>query len=207
MMTFEDKMSLKIPAFLRGELSDEEMRELKALTASNPEFAADVEFQKQLKSAVRDTDNDFVPGEMGWAKLSKVMKEDATSSTESVTVAANDSGRVPKFWRYAAAILAVAAIGQAGIIGSMGIGEKAEPQYVTVSEIATTKNTVKISFADNVTLYQLTQNLLDLNGTIVSGPSALGLYAVSFQSLEACDKAVKSLETDSTIVESVSSCN
>jgi len=120
MTTFKDEMSLKIPAYLRGDLSDTERQELESYAAENAEFSADIEFQKQLKSAIKDSHDGFVPGEMGWARLSKAMKAESSDLSSSghndqivATDMVDDKSKAPKFWRYAAAILAVAVIGQA----------------------------------------------------------------------------------------------
>jgi len=214
MTTFKDEMSLKIPAYLRGDLSDTERQELESYAAENPEFSADIEFQKQLKSAIKDSHDGFVPGEMGWARLSKAMKaesSDLSSSGHNDQIVANDmvddKSKAPKFWRYAAAILAVAVIGQAGAIGFISSGDKSEPQYVTVSELARGDNTVKIAFNKSVTIGELTKEMSDLGGVIVSGPSALGLYAISFETSKTCLKAVEALEANTAMVETISRCN
>jgi len=214
MTSFKDEMSLKIPAYLRGDLSDAEMKEIESYAAKNAEFSADIEFQKQLKSAIKDSHDGFVPGEMGWARLSKAMKaesSDLSSSDQNDKRAANDTSnnksKALNFWRYAAAILAVAVIGQAGAIGFISSGDKSEPQYVTVSELARGDNTVKIAFNKSVTIGELTKEMSDLGGVIISGPSALGLYAISFETSKTCLEAVEVLETNTAMVETISRCN
>jgi len=57
-------------------------------------------------------------------------------------------------------------------------------------------NTVKIAFNKSVTIGELTKEMSDLGGVIVSGPSALGLYAISFETSKTCLKAVEALEAN-----------
>lgn len=201
MSNLEDKISLMIPAYLNGALSDAEREEVDKLAAQNPEVAADIEFQRKLKEAVKPSDTEFAPGELGWAKLSKAIQE-----TQVETVAANDNPRQLKFWRYAAAILAVAVIGQAGMIGTMMSGDKPDAQYVTVSETPLLDNSIKLSFKSDVTTIEMTSILTEINGNIVSGPSALGLYDVAFKSKSECLNAMDALKVTPNAIETISGC-
>lgn len=187
-----------IPAYLRGELSETENREVEVFAAKNPSIAADIEFQKSLKSALKPDESSFEPGELGWARLSKAMDQEETVSEDTVSK--------PKLRRYAAAILAVAAVGQAGVLGSMAFKGNDAAQYRTASEVPTQAYTAKLGFNPNVTESQLTETLLSLDATITAGPSSLGLYNIKFKSKAACITAVEVLETKKNIVDTVSAC-
>jgi len=199
MTGFEDKISLMIPAYLRGELSDEERTQIEVLAAKDPVIAADIEFQRRLKTALKPDNNEFEPGEMGWARLSKAM--------DAPSVAANDYSANQKFWKYAAAILAVAAIGQAGILGSLAISDTQNEQYLAVSEESMEAHTVKIGFHSAVIEEKLTEALQSVKATIVAGPSSLGLYDVQFESKEACLQAHETFKATQNFIDSLSICN
>jgi len=199
MTDFEDKISLMIPAHLRGELSVEEREQIETLAAKDPSIAADIEFQKNLKSALKPGNNEFEPGEMGWARLSKAM--------ETPSIDANDYSTKPKFWKYAAAILAVAAIGQAGILGSLALNDTSAEQYVTVSETPVDIHTVKIGFYSEITENQLTEALQSVKARIVAGPSSLGLYDVQFDSKDACLRASETFKETENLIDNMSICN
>lgn len=199
MNSFEDKISLMIPAYLRGELSEEERQEIETLAAKNPEIAADIEFQRNLKASLANDENAYEPGDLGWAKLSKAMEE----SDKSIASSASQ----PKFWRYTAAILAVAAVGQAGVLSSMAFNKGQDAQYVTASETPDIKTySTKVAFGNDAKMSELTQTLQNVDGVIVKGPSSLGLYQVRFKSETDCQKAIESFQLRSDIVETVSSC-
>lgn len=198
MTSFEDKISLMIPAYLRGELSESERQEVESLAAKNPEIAADIEFQRNLRSGLQDKNGEFEPGELGWARLSKAM-----GSANDVV---DDAPARPMFWRAAAAVMAVAVVGQAGVIGTMASNDKSAPQYATVSEASEKTNIVKVGFNPAVTEETFRQTLQTASAKIVSGPSALGLYDVQFQSQNACLEAVTLFKTKTEIVDTVSSC-
>jgi len=198
MTSFEDKISLMIPAYLRGELSESDRKEVETLAAKNPEIAADIEFQKNLKSALAKDENAYEPGDLGWARLSKAM--------ENSDEGPNEAAKKPKFWRYAAAVLAVAVIGQAGVLGSMAFNKGQDAQYVTVSETSKAADTIKLGLHKELTVNQLTQILQLVDGSIIAGPSALGLYQVQFKSGSECLTAIDSLQKQRDVVDTVTSC-
>ncbi|MEP3891004.1 MAG: zf-HC2 domain-containing protein [Hellea sp.] len=198
MTSFEDKVSLMIPAYLRGELSGPERREVETFAAKNPTIAADIAFQKNLKSALKPDEDRFEPGELGWARLSKGMRQEEPVLGEATSK--------PKFWRYAAAILAVAAIGQAGVLGSIAFRGNDAAQYRTASESPVQAYTIKLGFNPNVTEGQLAETLRSVDAAIIAGPSSLGLYDIQFKSEIACMKGADVFKTNRDIIDTVTAC-
>ena len=203
MTNFEDKISLMIPAYLRGELSEAENQEIETLATTNPEFAADIEFQKNLKSTISVDEDTYEPSDLGWAKLSKAIDN---IEMENTNMAANDSATTPKFWRYAAMALAVAAVGQAGVLGSIALQKDQNAQYVTASDAGNAMLTLKLGLRDDLTVKQLTQTLQSLEGRVIAGPSSLGLYQIQFNSKDACLAAQNMFEKQIEFVDTMSSC-
>jgi len=198
MTRFEDRISLMIPAYLRGELSETDRQEVESLAAKNPEIAADIEFQKNLKSAFTTDENTYEPGDLGWARLSKAM---AQSDNIEHTMTSE-----PKFWHYAAAVLAIAVIGQAGVLGTMIFNETQEAQYVMASDNSPEGTTTNLGFNSEISVHQFTQALELTKGTIIAGPSSLGLYQVRFESKSACLTAIDTLKKQTDVIDTVSSC-
>lgn len=203
MPSFEDKISLLLPAYLNGTLSIEEKKQVEEAVERYPEIAADLAFQKQLKHAVKtNIENAHMPGELGWAKLSKAMKEAQPITDDNAGITDK-----PKFWRYAASVLAIAAVGQAGVIGSYLLDEKETQQYVTVSESVVAQNSFKLAFNGEATESDIRYVLLETEGNIVNGPSKLGFYDVVFTSKAACDAAFEIMESQNEIIKAVSVCS
>ena len=199
MTSFEDKISLMIPAYLRGELSESERQEVENLAAKNPAVAEDIEFQRNLKSGLQNKSDGFEPGDLGWARLSKAIENSEHVSRPTKTK--------PAIWQAATAVLAVAAVGQAGVIGTMvASNDAATPQYATVTEVPKKLNVVKIGFIPQVTEIQLRESLHEADATIVAGPSSLGLYEIQFKSTKSCAGGVAKLKLNVGVVETVSSC-
>ena len=197
-MTIEDRISLLIPAYLRGELSDIEREEIETLSAQNPAIAADIELQKNLKQALSDNESDFVPGDLGWARLSKAI--DASQPTHVKTKP------LPAYWRYAAIALAAVTVGQTGLLGSLMVNDTQDAQYMPVSETHAAPYTAKIEFAKDTFTHDVTAALRSVDGSIISGPSSLGLYQVKFESTAACQSASEKLQSEPVIASMISSC-
>lgn len=200
MTNFEDKISLLIPAFLRGELSESERREVEEHASKNPEIAAEIEFQRNLKVAIQPDQASFEPGELGWAKLSKAI--DAADVTSPATISAPKQ----QYWKYAAAILAVLAIGQAGVLGTIATKPKQDAQYLYASEASDNINIIKLGFSPNVSENTITKLLQKHEASIIAGPSSLGLYDVKFKSDHACKEAMDVFKTTPTIIDTLTPC-
>jgi len=197
------EMSLKIPAYLRGELSEAESRKIDELAASDPNFMADITFQRSLSNALKSETDKFVPGDMGWARLSKAMN----AAPETLPHAANDTRLVPRVWKYAAACLAVTAIGQAGILGSLATkSQNPDARYFPVFETSITSH-ISLSTRESTTKQNdFTALLIESKGQIIEGPSSLGLYTVKFETPSDCHAALTLFETRPEIIETASSC-
>lgn len=220
MTDFEDSVSLEIPAYLRGELSPEDMSRIEELAKNNEHIAADIEFQRMLMDAVKDDAGVTPVSEFEWARLSKAMNSDMLGhdTQETRQIAANDhdssyaanSGPVPAanrsgFWKIAAAALAVVALGQAGVMASKFSAQYDAARYVTVSEEGNSMY-IDLAFAKTAVQTDVTQLLQDVDGVFVSGPSALGLYKVKFKSKDACFTASKAFKANLKVVHTATKC-
>ena len=127
-MIKRDELSLLIPAFLRGELTAREQKEIESLAETDEAFAADIEFQKAIVEAFDSGAEKPQDTEFGWARLSRAIDE---ASPNTLPTPAND--RAPrKFWQYAAALLAATTVTQ-GVILMNSQSTDTEPQYVMAS--------------------------------------------------------------------------
>ena len=209
-MNIEDKTSLMIPAYLRGELSAAEQQEIERLAAQNPQIAADIELQKNLKMALSKDRDAFEPGALDWARLSKAMNKPDIETSDTLHMADTlHKKETPQYWRYAAIMLAVITIGQAGVLGTQAFNSKQDdqsPQYVAVSEAPTGTLSAKFGFKSDAKASELTQALQSIEGTIINGPSSLGLYHIKFKSEAACLTAIDTLGNTPSLVSTVSAC-
>ncbi|MEL6687502.1 MAG: hypothetical protein AAFP97_07755 [Pseudomonadota bacterium] len=207
MTDYQDRLSLMIPASLRGELTPEDQAELDAAIAINPTLEKDFEFQKKLRDELQ-AQKTPVTNELGWARLSRSIDaiENQKTADDGVdqgvyAAPANDSSR-ERFWKRAAVALTLVCVAQLSLLGLNLGGSDSEVRYEPVTETSPLGQ-LKIALKPGLETEALTQVLQDRKGQIVSGPSALGLYTISFSSMEECSEATAFLED---ISESVTSC-
>ena len=216
-----DYYSLLISAYLRGDLDAEDVVKLEAAAKKDPEIAADIELQRNLRAAADDK-----PVDGGWDRLQAAIRSEAerpqadvptlslvSSQEEITTVAAinaansNQPSGVNPFWRIAAVALAVVSLGQVALSGMET--ESASDVYLTVSETGYLPNaTLKVGFSEAALLADMTDILTQTNGKVVNGPSALGLYSVTYETPSSCSAAQSKLShaTVNPNVETVSEC-
>jgi hypothetical protein len=219
-----DYFSLLIPAYLRGDLEPEKVLELEAAAKRDPEIAADIDLQRNIKEVV--TLSDEMSAEGGWEKLQAAMRSEITETpknapslalvsseneaTETKRVLAANSNEhkgVSPFWRIAAVALAIVGVTQFSLSGANN--ETSRNLYLTASEAGHVPNaTLKLGFSQTAILSDLTDILAETGGKIINGPSALGLYSVTFESSESCLEAHAKLSRKDTSldVETLSEC-
>jgi len=206
-----DYFSLLIPAYLRGDLDSEKVVELEAAAKLDPEIAADIELQHNLKEAMALSVE--TPAEDGWDKLQAAMVTDRPpqqKSTPSLALVSsqdkaeeaknimaansNQPKGVNPFWRIAAVALAIVGVTQISFSGANS--ESPSNLYLTASEAGHEPNaTLKLGFAETALLRDMTDILAETGGKIINGPSALGLYSVTFETSESCLSAYVKLSS------------
>ncbi len=205
-MTYRDKLSLNIPAFLRGELSHAEVEEIEALAQQDPDFAADIAFQKSLRDTLKNDDVSDSGLEFGWARLSKAIDADTqgpVAAPASSPMAAND--RQPKrFWQYAAACLACVAIGQAAFM-NLRSDASSDDQYFMAGK-SETSISMRVSLNDDVVAKSLTDFLISHDGLVTSGPDSRETYLVTFANIKSCDAVTDLLSQENVFFETYTAC-
>ena len=212
----------RISRYLGGGMSDAEIRQIEADAAMDDELATEIALRRSLAGAVMAEPASQAASD-GWARLQAAMRasdRDATQTPEPrhsadiVTlprhipeqpVAANDAPRPKRFAQFAAAGLAVVALGQAGYIASNANSAETAPAiYETVSEVPSA-NTIQIAFAATATEGEMRELLLSLDATLADGPSALGLYELRLADAANCAEASARLR-DTAIIERAGTC-
>lgn len=200
-MERNDQNKLNILAYLRGELSVEEQATIESLMAQDSEFAANVEFQRTLRETLQDNKSEMTGTEFGWARLSKAIDE---AHKNEIPEPANDSKSPGKIWQYAALLLACVVLGQAYFLGPKNASETND-KYFMAGDVETQPHFI-FKPTTSVTLTVLTDALIQHEAIISMGPDTNGQYEVSFQTIEACDAAVKALNASGELFEATTDC-
>lgn len=194
-LSAEDR-SERLLGYAKGLLPIEQSAEVEAAAAQSPEILEELEYYKGLARAAQlERDSTFSPGEMGWARLSREL--DHLELTNTPPIAANDNGG---FWRYATLALGLVILGQ-WAFQSTRPSVANDPRYIPVTE-AMQEACAQITFAESATEGQIRALLVSQKASIISGPSSLGVYRLSFASPQACHQGVSSLTVATDVVES-----
>lgn len=202
LMTNQQKYSLLVPRYLRGELSPDERVEFEAYVDEHPDFQADIEFQRNLVAARRD-DNAPADMEFGWAKLSRSIDalETENAPLQDITATSQSMSPFRNMWKIAAAALACLSIGQA-----LYITNYETTKYELASEKTESDITLQVGFEAGLSVNELSRFLVDHESQIISGPGNLGIYTLSFSDIENCESAVSTLKSKEQFVETYTSC-
>lgn len=202
-MTQEEIFSLRIPRYLREELSAVETAEFESYLTENPDFQADIEFQRNLMTARAD-EPDPSELEFGWARLSRSIDnlESQTPVTLSTETELKNTAVFGGVWKIAAVALACLSIGQAFYITN----SEAPRQYELASEAEVPGVSLQLSFKSDANLTHVSDFLVNYSSQIISGPSKLGIYTVAFPDKENCLSMISELTPEESLVDSYTTC-
>ncbi|MEL7217153.1 MAG: hypothetical protein AAGK01_01835, partial [Pseudomonadota bacterium] len=143
------------------------------------------------------------PGEFGWARIEREISRNAHNSAPA---AANDDApfwKRPRFagWQVAASV-AVAVLGwQALVVPAITSAPADDPAaYTLAGGGSEAEFTLRVSIQPNVTEADMRVLLGEVGAQIVDGPSAIGLYTLSFADAEAKSAAETDLAAREDIV-------
>jgi len=178
-----DEISTLLPFLANDTLEGTERAEVQDAVANDRDLAAELATLR----AIRDTmqaETITSPSELGLARLMR--------SVEAETTAANTNRR-PLIWQIAAAILLAVVVGQTAY-------QFTDPQQPGGYQLAgDAAPTFTVAFSADTTEADMRALLLDAGVEIVSGPSALGLYALAPLEGVTLDAARAELETSALI--------
>lgn len=181
-------------AYVRGRLSPAAAAAIDAEAAIRPEVAAEVALMRGIVEVLDEDALTPAPGELGWARLSRAM------DAEARTVAPPARARRP-LWPLAASAAAAVLVWQVAAVPLL-TGPEDRVGYAPVSEAPVAGFTLSVTFVPEATEGAVRALLRTVGGRISDGPSAIGLWQVSFASADARDAALEPLAA-SAIVASV----
>lgn len=181
----------KIRAYANARLSQDERDAFESEMAGDASLRAEVAALTAAQKVFANDTHDMP--KHGWARLSD--RIDAQDPR-----AANDN-RPFRFSLLQAACIAVTAILGWELVGSTLLSN--EPATYTTASAEVAGPALQVVFSSDAAVSGITEVLADLNGSIVDGPSALGLYVVAFPDDATRDAAFDALGQRSDIVSEV----
>lgn len=198
-----DEMSQILLDYARNRLPADKHAEVKKIAKTNPAWAEEIAFYQGLTSAVQEKQHTADPDELGWARLSMAIDDDLTQAdlpaANISSQAANDNFSI---WKIATCALALLAIVQGALLTrNVTTPIQDDDIYVTVTD-QSHKYDSKIIFLPDAREDNIRKLLRSVEGDIISGPSALGVYVVRFSSEKHKTQGLQVLEKATNIVES-----
>ena len=167
--------------YVRGAAAPELSDRIEATTARDPALRAEIALMRGLKPALEGGDAGRPPGEFGWKRLEAAIRRG------EVELRSTPSPRQVATLRIAAAVLAIAVLGQTAYIVSDATTAE-DATYRTATE-ATAVHVLGIGFAPDAAAAEIGDLLRDVDARVIGGPSALGIYRVAFVSEQAMREA------------------
>lgn len=169
-------------AFVRGRMARDAAQGVAKAVEADPKLAAELAFARGIAAALdAEASATPSPGALGWARLSRAI--DAESST------AAPLRRWLPGWQTAAAAAAAVLLWQViAVPFIMPDGAGFEPVGEAVDA------SVSVAFAADAPEGEIRALLRSVSGRVTDGPSALGLWQVSFEDETARDAALAALE-------------
>ena len=158
-------------ANVRGRLPEADAAQIAAEAAQRPDLAAELALVRGLAAAADAEADAPVPGELGWARLSRALDAEPARPARRVG---------PRLWPLAAAAAAAVLVWQVVAVPIITGPRGGEPRYAPVSEQAATGSTVSVAFVPTASKSAIRALLAEAGARISDGPSAIGLWQLSF---------------------------
>lgn len=189
----DDEMVL---AYVRGRLPGDEADRLGAEAGIRPELAAEIALARGIVGVMdEDARHQPAPGELGWARLSRAIDAEPARGLVETPAAR------PKLWQLAAVAAAAVLVWQVAAVPFLtGNGERAG--YQPVTEAPAEGFHLAVTFGYGATEVGMRELIRSVGGRVTDGPSAIGLWTLSFADAGARDNGMALLMA-APIVESV----
>ncbi len=182
---------LLLPWYVNRALGEGERNEVDQLLQEDGTARQEVEFLTAVREGVRNQQYGS-PGEFGWRRLQGEIERDRRGAQGAA-----------RWWRPAMAAAALVIIVQGGVLFSL-VTE--QPAYKPLGEPASTGAVLQVAFKPSATEREIRQLLREVDGSLITGPSALGLYRIRLGSddVNHIAAALERMSSATAVVEQVS---
>lgn len=178
--------SALLPFYANGTLEKEERSRVEAALQNDPALQEELEVLRELRETMQAETVEDTPGELMLARLKRDISREQNASPKRFDfrpLGAFAAGLAVAGFLAVAVVPQVAAVLQWGAQG---------PSYATASGGVGHKLVVELK--DDVPVHELTSLLQDLQLTVISGPSARGLYHMQGRDNAATKEALERLQ-------------
>jgi hypothetical protein len=177
------------------------------------ECQEELEFQRQLRNAIRSEDAVVLAPQTSLQKLMQridtvadIDDEHEAAPAKGVSPARREPARASRWWAIAAAVQGIAITGLLAALWSQSPETLTAPRYTMLSESGKTmthRPVIRVVFAGDVALDDMNRVVRSVDAQIVAGPSEAGVYTLGFAAGSADEpgigKALAQLRADSRV--------
>jgi len=166
MKTIDEKLILHV----NGSLDDNEKDAVDALVKQDDELQKEQIFLETLRRGIKDNDRGYdSPGEFGLTRLKRDIQQQ-TNRTEA------KQNKNPLFWKR----IAITASVVCSLQLAFNLTQNPIPADINMQTLSSPSSgaTLQIMFSGSASADQIRAAILEIDGSIIAGPSALGIYRV-----------------------------
>ena len=183
----------QILAFIQGRLSEDERAAFEATFRTDPDLFAEITALQAARAEFALSDQNL-DASAGWARLETAIKSEHPQAA--------NTNRPMRFSLLQTGGLIAASLVLWNVAVAPMISTDRGPGFETVSEAAQGP-VLQVLFTASADIDAITALLQEVNGTLIGGPSAVGLYRVSFKDDAARDAAKTAFEARAAVVDMV----
>lgn len=182
--------------FINGTMDSDARAEFERILAQDEHLQAEAEFTAKLRQGLQQQ-SITPPGDLGLARLQRSIKEYEKEQAQK------DRATKSRFWKP----VAIAASALLILQSSLLVFNHSEESVIATQTLSGPEQVnsaqIQLIFKKNTPLAELQALLQTIHGTIVHGPSAIGIYHIQLNDDQDLESALQILKTSSW-VESVS---
>ena len=179
-----------LPWYVNKSLPDDELEDIERQLENDESLKQDVEFMNKLRAHLKNSTQSS-PGEFGLQRLKQQIKKEASSGTT-------------KRWRNFAVAASLLMVIQAGIM--LSLIQQQDVGIVPLSGDTYSGPVLQIQFKDYAKESEIRAIILSINGSIIEGPSTLGIYRVQLadDDIDIIDQRISQLHNKLDLIDFVS---
>jgi anti-sigma factor RsiW len=180
-----------LPFAASGSLPPEEQALVEEAAKSDPDVARELQALRAIGAAVKGAEAPASPGELGWARLQRNLRKSTVSGARTGAV-----------WRWAAIAAGLVIVAETAALTAQTFRPR-DDRLMTAGDSGQRRHAfiVQATFKPDAEEQDIRALLLEVRGTFADGPSALGVYKLSFRTQEEARAAEASLAARPDIVE------
>lgn len=177
--------------YVRDRLTPEAAAQLRALAEADPGLAAEIAALRAIREAARDPGEIAWSSEMGWARLSREIRQ--------LPSATGRAGSGATGWKVACLVLGALCIGQLAL--GLGSGGRDLAGGYELAQAGSQRPVLRVIFRQDAREGDIRNLVRAAGGEFVAGPSAQALYDIGFADAAARDEALAEFSQRSDLVE------